>query len=175
MLLFLFPVFLHFLAHHSSTLLYHINIAWCQWVEQGDTLFCAPTGKVFRAAVLAEGPGCCILSCLGSPLLRQALHLLSKKWDLQKPVTQQIPKRADGESPGEEQSFTVPELCLYRCSLQCKWRILWCSGITVLNQPFFWSYYVQRRLSRQASKCFLCSDITGGLGNIYVFTTLQWK
>lgn len=34
---------------------------------------------------------------------------------------------------------------------------------------------MQRRLSRQASKCFLGSDRTGGLGNIYVFTTLQWK
>lgn len=90
-------------SHQSSTLLYHFNIAHCQRAQQGEPLLCAPTGKVFRAAELAEGPGCCIFSCLESPSVHQALHLLSKEWDLQRPASQEVPKRAHGESPREEQ------------------------------------------------------------------------
>lgn len=88
------------------TSLYHINIAGCQQVKQGHPLLCAPAGKAFRAEVLTEGPGCCLFPCFRSPSLRQALHLLSRVGSSVASKLTGILKRADGESPREEQGDT---------------------------------------------------------------------
>lgn len=51
----------------------------------------APIGEVLRATRPTESPVYCIFSCLGLPLLRVT------------PVSWEMPKRADGERPREEQ------------------------------------------------------------------------
>lgn len=90
----------------------------------------------------------------------QPLHLLGKEWDLQQPASQGVSKRADGESPREKQGESsspsqswVPTDSPSSANGCC----LPFSGIAFLNQPFLRSHQVQRRLSRQAGKCFLGS------------------